>query len=503
MAPGPHARNDIGWLPSPARPEPPNAREVTSLYQSMQSLNSDEGERWPIEPMLELASLLREQTAWTWLHSGRVGRYAVAFGKKLGLDRQSMMALQCAALLHDVGKTAVPPEVLDKTSELTRNEWYTITKHSMASSLMLKAQRLPRRAAAIAQSHHEWYDGNGYPLGLKGEAIPLGARVLSLADAYDAMNSDRPYRSALSPDRIGGEIIDGAGTQFDPALVRELMPLILKDPESVIPRRTLRVISDDQALFRQLWFAAYPLGWEIVAWPPAWWAAYREELPARHGEPGDSADLTVIDGTALRRVPEGTLESITGPLLWVDPVAPGENAVFRPLGLGDLLAYLDVDPDEMSGMTGKSRPVRVVLADPFQLFRQVLKRCLDERPEVHVVAEVRSPSEYRKITASANFDIAIVASDLIEGTRSTAPLRADDLRLANDETSAQANERPTIVLVADEDLDSTLLTWDNRESNGRRRRTFIHRGAPVEVLLDAMNRLLGGEAPQQNGAIDG
>src|SRR5438093_2914769 len=138
------------------------------MYQTAEpQLHTDENERehWLLEPMIELAGHLREQTAWTWLHSGRVARYAVAFGKALKLDRRSLMALQCAAILHDIGKVTVPVEVLDKSSKLSTDEWYAITKHSMASSLMLKAQRIPIIVVAIAQSHHEWYNGKGYPLG--------------------------------------------------------------------------------------------------------------------------------------------------------------------------------------------------------------------------------------------------------------------------------------------------------------------------------------------------
>src|SRR5438552_694863 len=266
-------------------------------------------ERWLLEPMVELAALLKEQTTWTWLHSGRVARYAVAMGKQLGYDRPTMQALQCAALLHDIGKVSIPADLLNKSTTLSRDEWYTITKHSMASSLMLKAQELPRRVVAITQSHHEWHNGTGYPLGLEGNAIPLGARVLSLADAYDAMSSDRPYRPALSPEEIAGEIVKGSGTQFDPALVRDLLPFLAGKPLDTLPTRLLRLVSDDPMLYRELWFAAYPLGWELEIWPPAWATDYPPELvmpagPAHNAPP----DLTVIDGRSLRRLPEGTLE---------------------------------------------------------------------------------------------------------------------------------------------------------------------------------------------------
>src|SRR4051812_38121596 len=90
-------------------------------------------ERWLLGPMVELAGLLREQTTRTWLHSGRVARYAVAMGRKLGFDRPTMLALHCAALLRDIGEIAIPASLINKSTTLSRDEWYAITKHSMAS----------------------------------------------------------------------------------------------------------------------------------------------------------------------------------------------------------------------------------------------------------------------------------------------------------------------------------------------------------------------------------
>src|SRR5438552_14733168 len=121
------------------------------MLKSTPKILDREEERWLLEPMVELAGLLTEQMASTWLHSGRVARYGVSFGKMVGLDRHSLMALHCAAMLHDVGKVSIPADLLEKTTSLTRDEWYAITKHSMASSLMLKARELPARVVAIAQ----------------------------------------------------------------------------------------------------------------------------------------------------------------------------------------------------------------------------------------------------------------------------------------------------------------------------------------------------------------
>jgi HD domain len=463
------------------------------MFQTTPKISDAEKEKWLLEPMVDLAGLLKEQTGWTWHHSGRVARYAVRFGKMVGLDRHTLMALQCAAMLHDVGNLSVPAHLLDKATKLTRDEWYAITKHSMASSLMLKARELPARVVAIAQAHHEWYNGTGYPLGLQGEAIPLGARVLSLADACDAMSSDRPYRAALPPDEIAREIEGNAGTQFDPYIVRELLPLICRPAEPPAPR-VLSAISDDPMLYRQLWFAAYPLGWEIEAWPGAWSSSCPPDLlePARPAAARTAPYLAVIDGRSLWRAPEEIRDTPPQPALWVDPIHDVGPAVYRPLDLEALLQHLDFDTHPEQQREAGVKPIRVLIADPYQLFRQALRRCLDERPEVEVVAEVGSPAEYRSAQSSVDFQVAIVASDLLEGTHSTAPLGGDDFRLADGslhEAGTKAGEaRLTIVLVTDEDLPGTGDRGYPQSSPTATapRRLYIPRGAPAEALINAV-----------------
>jgi hypothetical protein len=467
------------------------------MFQITEQAPERTGESWLLEPMVELAGLLGQQTSSTWLHSGRVARYALAFGRLAGLDRTAMMALHCAAMLHDVGKTALPAHLLNKASKLTRDEWYDITKHPMASSLMLKARRLPVRVISIAQAHHEWYDGTGYPLGLQGEAIPPGARILSLADAYYAMSSDRPYRAALRPEEIAREIEGNAGRQFDPRLMGKLLPHIGAELGQPASPRVMRVISDDEMLCLQLWFAAFPLGWEMEVWPGAWAAKCPPDL-ARHAQPtGGAADLTVIDGRSLRRAPAGTAEQLREPLLWIDPIDDAEPAVYRPLDLDALLGYLDPDPPPRREHGTMARPVKVLIADPYRLFRQALRLCLDERSEVEVVAEVESPSEYRRAQAKIDFEVAIVASDLLEGTHSTVPLSDNDFRLLPGEAGGNSSDaldiaRPTIVLVADEDVDSMAPLPTNGLQNISQR-VHIHRGAPAEVLIDAIQALSRGQ----------
>jgi len=156
--------------------------------------------------MLELASQLHEQTAQTWRHSGEVARYALIIAKKVLLDPVSMLGLQCAAMLHDVGLVDTANDLLAKTSALSQDEWYTITKHALASAAMLRAHGISKETVCVARAHHEWYNGKGYPLGLEGNSIPMGARILSLADALHAMSEDRPQRKALSRAQIIEEL---------------------------------------------------------------------------------------------------------------------------------------------------------------------------------------------------------------------------------------------------------------------------------------------------------
>jgi hypothetical protein len=129
----------------------------------------------------------------------------------------------------------------------------------------------------------------------------------------------------------------------------------------------------------------------------------------------------------------------------------------------------------------------VLIADPYSLFRQALRRCLDDRPELRVVAEVKSPGEYRRVRASLEYDVAIVASDLLTGTHSTAPLHADDYHLDDEETAAGGATSPlTIVLVADEDVGAAIAGPAQSEIQHGSQRYYIPRSAPSEALIDTI-----------------
>jgi HD-GYP domain-containing protein (c-di-GMP phosphodiesterase class II) len=153
-------------------------------------------------------------------HAARVTALAEAIAGRLGWDDERVRLLRVGGAVHDVGKLAVPAGVLRKRGPLTDDEVEQIRKHPAAGARILRLIRPLRRAVGGVLYHHERWDGRGYPTGRAGHAIPDEARVLAVADAYDAMTSDRPYRPALPPEEAVEELERCAGTQFDPEVVR-------------------------------------------------------------------------------------------------------------------------------------------------------------------------------------------------------------------------------------------------------------------------------------------
>jgi putative nucleotidyltransferase with HDIG domain len=152
-------------------------------------------------------------------HSGSVATHAVVIANALGLDRQSVERVRWVGLLHDVGKLAVPREVLDKPGRLTPSEWANVQAHVQASIDILAGIDAFRPYLEGIRHHHERFDGSGYPDGLAGDEIPLDARIIAVADAFDAMISQRPYRPSLSGADALAELRRASNSQFDPAVV--------------------------------------------------------------------------------------------------------------------------------------------------------------------------------------------------------------------------------------------------------------------------------------------
>lgn len=164
-------------------------------------------------------------------HSKRVAEYASMIAERYGKSKQEIDDIYLIALLHDVGKIGIPDKIINKNGKLTDEEYETIKKHPKIGREILNKISISPELSVGASFHHERYDGHGYPFGLKGEEIPEIARIIAVADTYDAMVSKRSYRDALPQKEVRSEIEKGIGTQFDPKFAKIMLELIDEDTE--------------------------------------------------------------------------------------------------------------------------------------------------------------------------------------------------------------------------------------------------------------------------------
>ena len=162
-------------------------------------------------------------------HSDRVSAYCLLMGEKLNLSQQDKLELEFAGRMHDIGKITIPDSILKKPGKLTDDEWIIMKNHTINGYQILRSADKYSNLADYALTHHERWDGKGYPKGLVGENIPLFSRIIAIADAYEAMTADRPYRKALSKDVAIAELKRCSGTQFDPNLVEVFIQDVLSD----------------------------------------------------------------------------------------------------------------------------------------------------------------------------------------------------------------------------------------------------------------------------------
>lgn len=183
--------------------------------------------------VIAFANAIDAKSPWTKGHSERVSRYAIALAKEMGSGESELNKLRIAALLHDIGKIGTYDYLLDKPEKLTREEYEVVKLHPVRSATILQPIVQFADIIDIVKYHHEQYDGNGYPDGLKGEDIPYMARILCVADSYDSMIADRPYRPATNVDDALSELNRCSGTHFDPAMVDAFVRVIRNERPAV------------------------------------------------------------------------------------------------------------------------------------------------------------------------------------------------------------------------------------------------------------------------------
>lgn len=172
-----------------------------------------------MQTILSISNAVDAKDSYTQEHSKRVSEYSVIIAKNLGFDDKRCEAIRQIALLHDIGKIAVSDSILNKPAKLTDDEYEIMKNHTTAGGQILKDLTIIENVSLGAMHHHERYDGNGYPKGLAGKDIPIEARIIAVADAFDAMNSNRIYRNSLTKEKILSELENGRGKQFDPEIV--------------------------------------------------------------------------------------------------------------------------------------------------------------------------------------------------------------------------------------------------------------------------------------------
>ncbi len=199
------------------------ARRSFELYTKMRKVYLD--------TIRALAAAIDAKDPYTKGHSERVAKMSVTLAQELNLSGRELENIEYTALLHDIGKIGIADSILGKKGSLTSQEFDRIKEHTAMGANIIEPVDFLKNSYWAIYHHHEKYNGKGYPDGLKSEDIPILARVIAVADAYDAMNSDRPYRKKLSKDKILNELKDQSGKQFDPEVVKALISVLDRERE--------------------------------------------------------------------------------------------------------------------------------------------------------------------------------------------------------------------------------------------------------------------------------
>ncbi len=212
---------------NPARPAEDG---LQVLFSRLMVQENEKDDNKYLEFAQVLALTIESADPYTHMHSDRVARYSNLIATKLRLSTEELTDLQIGTFLHDIGKIGIEKKILQKEDGLTEEEFAMVKKHPHLGTQLVCPLDISPMIKLIIRHHHERYDGKGYPDGLAGESIPLSARIVMIADAYDAMTSDRPYRKALSSNDTLQELQRCTGTQFDPLLVDVIIEALGREP---------------------------------------------------------------------------------------------------------------------------------------------------------------------------------------------------------------------------------------------------------------------------------
>ncbi|MFA5356475.1 MAG: HD domain-containing phosphohydrolase [Candidatus Omnitrophota bacterium] len=202
-----------------------NLASQTAVAVENERLNHDAEETY-LETISALALAVEARDTYSRGHLDRVSEYAVKIARKLGLDEQATKDIKDAAELHDVGKIGISDEILKKPGPLSEEEFRVMHKHPLIGEAIIKPVRRLSNLCEIVRHHHEWVNGTGYPDGLKGDEISIGAKILCVADSFDAMSTDRPYHKGLNIDEAKEELRKYSGTRYDPEITEAFLSII-------------------------------------------------------------------------------------------------------------------------------------------------------------------------------------------------------------------------------------------------------------------------------------
>jgi putative nucleotidyltransferase with HDIG domain len=213
-------------------------------------------ERENRQVLLSFAKSIQERDIVTYEHSRRVATYAQRLARCLGWSRQDARDLALAALVHDLGKTWITNDILNKSAALSEEERRTMERHvTIGARILIGCDVHPFYVETVLY-HHEAWDGHGYPVGLRGDEIPLSARILSVADVYDVLTSQRPYKAPLKLEAARERIVLSSGTSFDPAIVAAFVRLLDSNPNFTLPQHPTLPPQDGEKPQHQMPFLA-------------------------------------------------------------------------------------------------------------------------------------------------------------------------------------------------------------------------------------------------------